>query len=163
MKVFVNDQTFIDKGFKISTDKSLLNFDVIYHYLDVESYWAKGIPAEKLKRAIDNSICFGVYQDNEQIGFARVITDKATFGYIADVFILPGSRNIGLSKWLMQTIINHPDLQGLRRWSLATADAQGLYSQFGFTEITRPERWMEIFTPYQVLNKEENERKEANI
>ncbi|MGF7080765.1 GNAT family N-acetyltransferase [Mucilaginibacter sp. UYCu711] len=154
MKVFVNDKTFIDKGFKISTDKGLLNFDVIYSYLDTESYWAKGIPAERLKRAIENSMCFGVYQGNEQIGFARVITDKATFGYIADVFILPGFRNIGLSKWLMQTIINHPDLQGLRRWSLATANAQGLYSQFGFTEITRPERWMEIFTPYQVLNKE---------
>jgi N-acetylglutamate synthase-like GNAT family acetyltransferase len=163
MKVFVNDKTFIDKGFKISTDKSLLNFDVIYRYLDTESYWAKGIPAERLKRAIENSMCFGVYQGDEQIGFARVITDKATFGYIADVFILPGFRNIGLSKWLMQTITNHPDLQGLRRWSLATADAQGLYSQFGFIEITRPERWMEIFTPYQVLNKEENERKEANI
>lgn len=163
MKVFVNDKTFIDKGFKISNDKSLLNFDVIYRYLDTESYWAKGIPAERLKRAIDNSICFGVYQTNDQIGFARVVTDKATFGYIADVFILPGFRNIGLSKWLMQTIINHPDLQGLRRWSLATADAHGLYSQFGFTEITRPERWMEIFTPYPVLNKEENERKEANI
>ncbi len=148
MKVFVNDQTFIAKGFKISTDKSLLNFDVIYRYLDTESYWAKGIPAEKLRRAIDNSMCFGVYQNNDQIGFARVITDNATFGYIADVFILPGFRSIGLSKWLMQTIVNHPDLQGLRRWSLATADAQGLYSQFGFTEITRPERWMEIFTPY---------------
>jgi GNAT superfamily N-acetyltransferase len=163
MKVFVNDKTFLDKGFKVSTDKSLLNFDVIYRYLDTESYWAKGIPAERLKRAIDNSMCFGVYQGNDQIGFARVITDKATFSYIADVFILPGFRNIGLSKWLMQTIINHPDLQGLRRWSLATADAQGLYSQFGFTEITHPERWMEIFTPYQVLNKEENERKEADI
>jgi N-acetylglutamate synthase-like GNAT family acetyltransferase len=163
MKVFVNDKTFIDKGFKISTDKSLLNFDVIHRYLDTESYWAKGIPAERLKRSIENSMCFGVYQDKDQIGFARVITDKATFGYIADVFILPGFRNIGLSKWLMQTIINNPDLQGLRRWSLATADAHGLYSQFGFTEITRPERWMEIFTPYQVLNKEENERKEANI
>ncbi|MES2375651.1 MAG: GNAT family N-acetyltransferase [Bacteroidota bacterium] len=154
MKVFVNDKTFIDKGFKISTDKSLLNFDVIYKYLDTESYWAKGIPVEKLKRAIENSMCFGVYHDNNQIGFARVITDNATFGYIADVFVLPEYRGSGLSKWLMQTIISHPNLQGLRRWSLATLDAHGLYKQFGFTELSRPENWMEIFTPYQVLNKE---------
>jgi GNAT superfamily N-acetyltransferase len=163
MKVFINDNSFLDKGFSISTDKSLLNFDTIYRYLDQESYWAKGIPAQKLRSAIDNALCFGVYQHKTQIGFARVITDKATFAYIADVFILPEFRGKGLSKWLIQTILGHADLQGLRRWSLATADAHGLYSQFGFTEITRPERWMEIFTPYQVLNKEENERKEANF
>jgi N-acetylglutamate synthase-like GNAT family acetyltransferase len=163
MKLFINDKTFLDKGYLISTDKSLLNFDVIYNYLDKESYWAKGIPVEKLKTAIDNSLCFGIYSNNEQVGFARVITDKATFGYLADVFILPGFRNIGLSKWLMQTIMNHPELQGLRRWSLATADAQGLYSQFGFEAITYPERWMQIFTPYQALNNKEDERKEANI
>jgi N-acetylglutamate synthase-like GNAT family acetyltransferase len=163
MKTFINDQSFLDKGYLISTDKSLLNFDVIYNYLDKESYWSQGIPIEKLKSAIANSMCFGVYHHNNQIGFARVITDNATFGYLADVFILPGFRKLGLSKWLMQTIMNHPDLQGLRRWSLATADAQGLYSQFGFEAITHPERWMQIFTPYQVLNKKEDERKEANI
>ncbi len=163
MKVFINDNSFLDKGFSISTDKSLLNFDTIYRYLDRESYWAKGIPTENLKLAIENALCFGVYQYKTQIGFARVITDKATFAYIADVFILPEFRGKGLSKWLIQTILSHADLQGLRRWSLATADAHGLYSQFGFTEITRPERWMEMFTPYQVLNKEKNERKEANF
>jgi N-acetylglutamate synthase-like GNAT family acetyltransferase len=163
MKLFINDKTFLDKGYLITTDKSLLNFDVIYNYLDKESYWAQGIPVEKLKIAIKNSMCFGVYHNNNQIGFARVITDNATFGYLADVFILPAFRGIGLSKWLMQTIMNHPDLQGLRRWSLATADAQGLYSQFGFIPITYPERWMQIFTPYQALNNKEDERKEANF
>ncbi|MES2426539.1 MAG: GNAT family N-acetyltransferase [Bacteroidota bacterium] len=149
MKVFVNDIVFLDKGFHISTDKNLLDFNMIHTYLDQDSYWAQGIPIDKLKRAIENSICFGVYQYENQIGFARVTTDKATFAYIADVFILPDFRGKSLSKWLMQTIVSYPDLQGLRRWSLATADAHGLYKQFGFTEITRPERWMEIFTPYK--------------
>ncbi len=151
MKVFVNDKAFLDKGFHISTDKDLLDFNVIYNYLNKDSYWAKGIPSERLKEAIAGSFCFGVYQDKVQAGFARVVTDKATFAYICDVFVLPEFRGKGLSKWLMQTITAHPELQGLRRWSLATADAHGLYKQFGFTEITRPERWMEIFTPYQAL------------
>lgn len=155
MYVFMNADTFLKKGFLISTDKSLLDFDTIHHYLSVESYWAKGLPAEKLARAIENSLCFGVFKEKRQAGFARVVTDKATFAYICDVFILPGYRGIGLSKWLIQTITEHPDLQGLRRWSLATADAHGLYSQFGFTQITRPERWMEKFKPYQAVNKEE--------
>lgn len=163
MKVFINDAAFLNKGFYISTDNSLLNFDVIFNYLTIESYWAKNMPADKLKLAIVNSLCFGVYQHKTQAGFARVVTDRATFAYICDVFILPSFRNIGLSKWLIQTITGHPELQGLRRWSLATADAHGLYSQFGFTEITHPERWMEIFTPYQVINKEENERKETDF
>jgi GNAT superfamily N-acetyltransferase len=148
MTVFMNDDAFVKKGFQISTDKSLLNVDVIYNYLNDDSYWAQGIPRDKLEKAIENSMCFGIYQQNVQAGFARVVTDHATFAYLCDVFILPIFRQKGLSKWLVQTIVNHPDLAGLRRWSLATADAQGLYSQFGFTQITRPERWMEIFTPY---------------
>ena len=154
MKLFLNDKTFLDKGFYISTDKNLLNFELIYAYLSNDSYWAKGIPAARLKTAIENSLCFGIYYNKNQVGFARAISDKATFDYIADVFILPQYRGKGLSKWLMQTITGHPELQGLRRWSLATADAQGLYSQFGFTPISRPERWMEIFTPYPVNDKE---------
>lgn len=154
MKVFINDDAFLNKGFYISTDKGLLDFEMIYNYLDNDSYWSKGIPPERLKLAIDGSLCFGVYHNKKQAGFARVVTDSATFAYICDVFILPEFRGKSLSKWLIQTIINHPGLQGLRRWSLATADAHGLYKQFGFTEITRPDRWMEIFTPYQVLNKE---------
>ena len=146
----MNDEAFLKKGFKISTDKQLLNFEVIYNYLKNDSYWAKGIPVETVKKAIENSLCFGVYQQNIQVGFARVITDKAVFAYIGDVFILEGFRGLGLSKWLVQTIKAHTDLQGLRRWSLATADAHRLYAQFGFKPITRPETWMEIFTPYDV-------------
>ncbi len=154
MHVTMNDDAFLKKGFMISTDQSLLDFEMIYKYLSEDSYWAQGIPAGTLKRAIENSICFGVYKQNTQVGLARVVSDKATFAYICDVFILPGHRGIGLSKWLIQTIVGHPGLQGLRRWSLATADAQGLYSQFGFTPISRPERWMEKFKPYQPLKKE---------
>ncbi|RYZ95090.1 MAG: N-acetyltransferase [Sphingobacteriaceae bacterium] len=148
MKVIMNDNVFIAKGYSISADKALLDVDMIYHYLNNESYWAKGMPFEKLERAIENSVCFGVYYQNKQIGFARVITDKATFAYLADVFILETYRGQGLSKWLLQAILNDAQLQGLRRWVLATADAQGLYRQFGFEQLTNPERWMGIYTPY---------------
>jgi GNAT superfamily N-acetyltransferase len=148
MQTFMNDEAFTKKGYRISTDKALLDFDTIFNYLDGQSYWAKGIPAGTLKTAIDNSMCFGVYKDGIQAGFARVVTDKATFAYLCDVFILPAYRGVGLSKWLVQTIMADPELQGLRRWSLATLDAHGLYQQFGFKEINNPERWMQIFTPY---------------
>jgi GNAT superfamily N-acetyltransferase len=158
MRVIMNDDAFLKKGFHISTDQSLLDFGIIYNYLDNDSYWAQGIPVETLRKAISGSLCFGVYYQNKQAGFARVVTDKATFAYICDVFILAEYRRLGLSKWLMQTIVKHPELQGLRRWSLATADAQGLYSQFGFQVISKPERWMEIFTPYQSLKKEKEEQ-----
>ncbi|MDB4923731.1 MAG: family N-acetyltransferase [Mucilaginibacter sp.] len=154
----MNEDVFLKNGFHISTDQSLLDFGMIFNYLDKESYWAQGIPVETLKKAIAGSLCFGVYYQNKQVGFARVITDKATFAYLCDVFVLADHRRLGLSKWLMQTIVKHPELQGLRRWSLATTDAQGLYSQFGFKQITRPERWMEIFTPYQSLKKEKEEK-----
>jgi GNAT superfamily N-acetyltransferase len=149
MRVFINAESFLKKGYNISTDKDLLDFAAIYLYLSEESYWAAGIPADRLKNAINNSMCFGVYKDTAQAGFARVVTDKASFAYICDVFILPGYRGIGLSKWLIQAIVEHPELQGLRRWSLATADAHGLYSQFGFTPLSKPENWMEKFKPYQ--------------
>jgi GNAT superfamily N-acetyltransferase len=152
MKVIMNDKAFIEKGFSISTDKSLIDFETVYNYLANDSYWARGITAEMLKKAIGNSICFGIYLGSKQAGFTRVVTDKATFAYICDVFILPDYRRLGLSKWLMQTIKQYPDFQGLRRWSLATADAHGLYKQFGFTAISRPDRWMEIFTPYNLLD-----------
>ncbi len=151
----MNDEVYQKKGFLISTDKSLLNIEVIYKYLNEDSYWAQGMPFERLTRAIENSLCFGVYSREQLAGFARVITDKATFAYLCDVFILPGYRGQGLSKWLVQTIVEYPELKGLRRLSLATADAHGLYSQFGFSQITKPENWMEIFTPYQPIKKEE--------
>jgi GNAT superfamily N-acetyltransferase len=122
---------------------------MIYNYLSEESYWSKGITAEKVRISIENSMCFGIYKDNEQIGFARVVTDKAVFAYLCDVFVLDKYRGSGLSKWLLQTIIAHPDLQGLRRRLLATADAHGLYKQFGFTELNSPENWMGIYTPFK--------------
>ncbi len=147
MRSIINDDFFINRGYQISTDKSLLDFEIIHNYLSKDSYWAQGMPAVTLKKAIENSICFGVYFKKQQIGFATVISDKATFAYIGNVFILPEFRGRGLSKWLMQTIIEYPELQGLRRWSLATADAHGLYKQFGFTELSRPDRWMEIYAP----------------
>lgn len=155
MKTIMNDKSFLDKGYIISNDKSLIDFGAVHHYLDNESYWAKGITAERLKKAIDNSMCFGIYKQGKQAGFSRVVTDKASFAYICDVFVLPDHRRVGLSKWLMQTIVQHPELQGLRRWSLATADAHQLYTQFGFTALSRPENWMEIFTPYTTLNQEQ--------
>ncbi|WDF80570.1 GNAT family N-acetyltransferase [Mucilaginibacter sp. KACC 22773] len=148
MTTFIDDTPFIEKGFIISTDKNLLPIDVIFNYLNDDSYWAQGIPRQKLENAIENSMCFGVYNHTTFAGFARIITDKATFAYLCDVFILPEFRKKDLSKWLMQTIVKHPDLQGLRRWSLATADAHGLYGQFGFSQLSKPQNWMEIFTPY---------------
>lgn len=128
---------------QISTEKSLLQLDVIHRVLR-ESYWAKGIPVEIVKRSIENSICFGVYIDGKQIGFCRVITDKATFAYLADVFIVNDQKGKGYSKLLMKHVMEHPDLQGLRKFLLGTADAHGLYRQFGFKELAKPERMMEI-------------------
>lgn len=148
MKTILNDEHFLKKGYIISTDKSLIDFDTVYHYLAYDSYWAKGLQVERQKRAIENSLCFGIYKDGKQAGFTRVVTDFATFAYICDVFVLEAHKGLGLSKWMMQVIVQHPDLQGIRRWSLATADAHGLYAQFGFVPLSKPENWMEIFTPY---------------
>lgn len=145
----MNDKAYAEKGYRITNDKSLIDFDRVYHYLEHESYWAKGVTAERLKTAIENSMCFVILKQNDLAGFARVVTDKATFAYICDVFVLEEHRRLGLSKWLMQTIVQHPDLKGLRRWSLATLDAHGLYEQFGFVPLSKPENWMEIFTPYK--------------
>ncbi|HEV7644582.1 MAG TPA: GNAT family N-acetyltransferase [Pyrinomonadaceae bacterium] len=132
----------------ISTDKGRLQLDVIHKYLSEESYWAQGRTLEDTQKAIENSICFGVYRDAEQAGFARVITDKATFAYLGDVFILPGYQKKGLSKRLMEAILADPELQNLRRWILATKDAHGLYAQYGFTPLKFPERWMERPAPW---------------
>jgi GNAT superfamily N-acetyltransferase len=146
----MNDDAFAKKGYMISTDKSLIDFETVYNYLENDSYWSKSVTAKRLKIGMENSICFGVYHQNKQAGFARVVTDKATFAYICDVFILADHQRLGLSKWLMQSIQQHPELQGLRRWSLATLDAHGLYAQFGFTALSRPENWMEIHKPYHL-------------
>ena len=134
--------------YEISTDASRLDIDVIHRYLSEESYWAKGIPRDVVARSIANSLCFGIYaSDGAQIGFARLITDRATYAYLADVFVLSEHRGKGLSKRLMETIIAHPKVQGLRRWTLATRDAHELYARYGFTPIANPTRLMERHTP----------------
>lgn len=131
---------------QISTDKSLLDIDLIFNFLS-GSYWAKGRSVSLTKKSIDNSLCFGVYLKNKQIGFARVITDYATFAYLADVFILEEYRGKGFSKKLIATILGFPDLKNIRRWMLATKDAHTLYSAFGFQNLKEPEKFMEIVTP----------------
>jgi len=133
--------------YTISADKSRLDIEMIHRFLSQEAYWSRNIPRAVVERAIHNSMCFGAYEGDRQIGFARVVTDCATFAYIADVFVLPSHRRSGVSKLILQTIRDHPDLQGLRRWQLSTKDAHGLYEQFGFRRVTKPERLMEILAP----------------
>ena len=146
--------------YTISDDPARLDLDVIHRYLSTESYWARGIPRETVARSVAGSLCFGVYYiersqseaeggagEGAQVGFARVITDRTTFAWLADVFILDEHRGRGLSKRLLSTILAHPDLQGLRRWMLATWDAHGLYRQFGFKEPVRADRLMERHQP----------------
>jgi GNAT superfamily N-acetyltransferase len=132
--------------FEVSTDPSRIDLPFVHGFLTA-SYWAKGIPEQTVRRSIDHSLCFGVYSGSRQMGFARVISDLATFAYLADVFILEDFRGRGLSRWLMQCIMEHPELQGLRRWSLVTRDAHGLYRKFGFRELAASERWMERHNP----------------
>lgn len=129
--------------FTISTDNNRLDIRKIHDFIANQSYWAQGRTIETVQRALDNSFNFGLYKNNQQIGFARVVTDYATFAWIADVFVLPEHRGLGLSKWLMDVILSHSELQGFRRWVLATKDAHGLYARFGFIALHRPERWME--------------------
>lgn len=129
--------------YSISTDKDRLNVELIHNFLANSSYWAQGRGFPVVKRSIENSLSFGLYKNNHQIGFARVVTDYATFAWVADVFVLEEHRGQGLARWLMETIIAHPELQGFRRWVLSTKDAHKLYRQFGFRELKRPERWME--------------------
>lgn len=131
----------------ISTDQTELDADLVYRFLSEQSTWAKGLPRPVFDRAIANSLCFGVYLDDRQIGFARVVTDCATFANLVDVFVLPQYRGNGYSKRLMEAVMAHPDLQGLRRFTLATGDAHGLYAQFGFTAPLRPASLMERYRP----------------
>src|SRR5918912_2651617 len=134
----------------ISTDRARLDLSVIHDYLSNSSYWAKGRRLETVRRSIEHSLSFGLYKGERQIGFARVVTDYATFAWIADVFILDEFRGEGLGTLLMEVIIKPPQLQGFRRWTLSTKDAHELYRKFGFTELTRPERWMERHDPQTV-------------
>lgn len=145
----------MDTEYLISTDSTKLDLPLIHQFLSEHSYWARGIPRDVVARSIANSLCFGVYalgyadpdSDWRQVGFARVATDRATFAYLADVFILPEHRGQGLSKRLMEAILAHPDLKGLRRWMLATADAHELYRRFGFTALSQPDHFMQRHDP----------------
>ena len=129
--------------FVISTDRLRLQLDFIHDFLANSSYWAKGRSLEVVQRSIENSLNFGVFQGDEQVGFARVVTDYATFAWLADVFIVEKCQGQGLGVWLIEVITSHPRLQGFRRWILATRDAHELYRRFGFSEITELKRWME--------------------
>ena len=130
----------------ISTDKSKLNISLIHEFLDKRSYWAKGRSLATVQKSIENSLCFGVYKDNEQVGFARVATDYAVFAWIMDVFIIEEYRKQGLGKLLMESILEYPDLQSLKKWGLATQDAHELYKKFGFKSLLHPEYIMEKVT-----------------
>ena len=142
-----------ENGFIFSDDTNLVNVKAVHQYLSEESYWAKNIPFETVKRSIENSLCFGIYKDGIQAGFARWVTDRATFAYLCDVYVHNDFRGLGLSKKLMSLMMFHPDLQGLRRYQLATLDAHGLYEQFGFKAIENPERLMAIVIP-DIYNRE---------
>jgi len=138
------------KQYKVSSAPEDISISVVHQFLS-DSYWAKNIPLKTLQKAIDNSLCFSVIAESseqkELVGFARMITDKATFAYLADVFVLDSHRGNGLSKLLMKSILQHPDLQGLRRMVLATKDAHGLYQQFGFKKLASPDTFMELWDP----------------
>ena len=135
------------ENFTISTDPARLDIDAVCDFL-TRAYWALGRPRERTERALDNSLAFGLYDGDRQIGLARVVSDYAVFAYLCDVFIHEDYRARGLGKWLIETVMSHPDLQGLRRWTLATRDAHGLYRQFGWHDLQNPEKWMELFRPF---------------
>jgi GNAT superfamily N-acetyltransferase len=130
-------------GYELSSDPVRLDRERIYRYLSEQSYWAAGVPRAVVERALDHSLCIAVYCDKTQIAFARAITDRATFAYLADVFVDAAHRGAGLGKWMVDALLRHPDLQGLRRWLLATRDAHGLYAQFGFVPLANPSRMLE--------------------
>lgn len=132
--------------FTISTDKARLDLDSIHAWLS-STYWAEGIPRETVERSLQHSLVFGIYTGQKQVGLARVVSDFATFAYLGDVFIDEQYRGQSLGKWLIETIISHPDLQGLRNWHLATRDAHGLYEQFGFKTLDDPKRIMRRHDP----------------
>ncbi|PKN97175.1 MAG: GNAT family N-acetyltransferase [Chloroflexi bacterium HGW-Chloroflexi-5] len=133
--------------FTITTDKSKMDLATIHRFLSEESYWCKNVPVKRVKKAMDHSLNFGVFHGDRQVGYARVISDFSSVAYLGDVFILKEFRGQGLSKWMMETIISHPELQGLRRWILLTADAHELYRKYGWTNIKNPEKWMEKHDP----------------
>lgn len=134
----------VDNGFIFSDDKTRIDFAAVHHFLSTESYWAQEISMETVARSIENSLCFGIYKEEKQVGFARWVTDAATFAYLADVYVENEYRGLGLSKKLMSLMMFHKDLQGLRRYQLATRDAHSLYEQYGFKPLEEPENSMAI-------------------
>lgn len=136
-----------DGDLELSTDPGRLDLDLIHRFLALDSYWARGLPRAVLEKSLAHSLCFGLYRGGRQVAFARVVTDRATYGYICDLFVVDAERGHGLGKRLMRAIMTHPELQGFRRWGLATADAHGLYAQFGFQPLGHPEQLMEIRDP----------------
>src|SRR5690349_22579102 len=140
----IEEMTTYRDDFCISNDKAKLDINTIHEFLSTKAYWSLNIPKEKVQTAIQNALCFGVYHNEKQIGFARVVSDFSAIAYLGDVFILEEYRGKGLSKWLVETIMKHPNLQGLRRWILLTADAHELYRKFGWTDIEDPTKWMNV-------------------
>lgn len=140
------EQTWERGEYTVSTELGRLDVDVVYGFLS-RSYWAGGIPRAVVERSIEHSLPFGVYYGTRQVGFARVISDYATFAYVCDVFIFEEYRGLGLSQWLMECVVGHPELQGLRRWMLVTTNAHGLYKKVGFEPASNPERLMERYFP----------------
>jgi GNAT superfamily N-acetyltransferase len=134
--------------FTVTDNRGDLDIEMIHDFLCKVSYWAKHIPRSTVEKSVNHSLCFGLYHNGKQIGFARAITDCATFAYLADVFVVPDYRGRGLGKWLISCILLHPELQGLRRWMLATLDAHGLYEQNGFVKLQNPEWFLEIHNPH---------------
>lgn len=128
--------------YTISTHPDRVDLDVVHGFLQ-GSYWAAGVPRDVVERSVRHALVFAVLRGEEQVGFARVVTDRATFAWVGDVFVLPGHRGRGLAGWLMEVVTGHPELQGLRRWMLATADAHGLYARYGFAPLADPGRFME--------------------
>jgi len=135
-------------AYLVTTVKGRLDLEMIHGFLK-PSYWATGIPAEVVRRSVENSLTFGLFRGDEQVGFARVVTDYATFAYLADVFVLQPHRGQGLGGWMMEVVFSHPELQGLRRWMLATRDAHGLYRKYGFTDPEGPQIFIEKYTAYE--------------
>jgi GNAT superfamily N-acetyltransferase len=132
------------EGYLISTDRARLDIDAIHAFLNRESYWARGVERERVERSIAGSLCFGAYRDDVQVGFARVVTDRATFAWLADVFVVAAERGRGVGKLLVEAVVDHPDVRPVRRILLATADAHGLYERYGFGPLERTERFMAV-------------------
>ncbi len=139
-------ETWSRDDYTISTDQARLDVDAIHAFL-AQSYWATHVPRDVVERSLRNALCFGLYCNEVQIGLVRVVTDYATIAYVGDVYVLPEHRGRGLSKWMMECVLAHPELQHLRRWILITRDAHDLYRRFGFRELKRPEGFMELHDP----------------